>query len=101
MTDRACGIFTDFIGNVLKDSFKRDIANARYYCILNDGISDSSVTEQELVYVLFLSEGTAKVKFLSIERVENADARGIKEAIKQAFEHFGILDVETFTWFKY
>ena len=55
-----------------------------------DGSADSSVTEQELIYVLFFnSKGTPSVKFLSIENVEHAHADGLKASIAsilQAFE---------------
>ena len=52
-----------------------------------DGSTDSSFTEQELMYVLFLdSKGTPSVKFLSIENVKHAHADRFKTSILQAFE---------------
>lgn len=92
ITDRACALFTDYIGAVTKESVAKDIVNARYYSVLSDGSTDSAVIEEELVYVLYLKEGTPKVKYLSIERPENADADGIKQCITKAFERFGIMD---------
>ena len=54
--------------------------------ILSDGSTDSSVTEEELVYVFFLLCGKPMLKFLSIEQANNANAEGIHSCIKEAFE---------------
>ena len=79
--------------NVLVQIFLID--NKRKFCqLLMDGSTDSSIIEQELVYVLFLNkEGRAVLKFFSIESVKNADADGLKVAIiKESFEIVGIVD---------
>ena len=47
--DRAAANFTDYIAKVEKDSFVKELAKARYFCIFSDGSTDSSVTEEELV----------------------------------------------------
>ena len=91
ITDRACAVFTDYIGKVTKESFAEDFANARYYSVLSDGSTDSAVIEQEVVYVLYLSkDGVPVVKYLSIESAENGDADGLKDCISKAFERIGI-----------
>ena len=72
-------------GQVLKNEMIEDLLRAKYYSGLMDGSTDSSVTEQELIYILHLSKnGTPEVKFFSIESV-----------IEEAFEHIGILSFET------
>ena len=53
---------------------------------------DTSVSEQELVYVLFLSDGLAVLKFLSIKNPQSADAPHLVDYVKDAFHHFGIAD---------
>ena len=58
-----------------------------------DGSTDSSATEQELIYVLFLNKnGRAEVKFFSVESVKSADAEGLKSAIIESFERIGIIN---------
>ena len=47
--DRATANFTDSIAKVAKDSFVKELAKARYFCILSDESTNSSVTEEELV----------------------------------------------------
>ena len=61
--------------------------------ILSDGSTDSSVTEEELVYVFFLLCGKPMLKFLSIEQANNANAEGIHSCIKEAFEQVWGLDL--------
>ena len=72
--DRAVARFTDSIAKVIKDSFAKDLAKVCYFYILSEGITNSSVTEEELVYVLFLLCGKLTLKFLSIEPANNANA---------------------------
>ena len=91
VTNRACAVFTDYIGMVTKESFAEDFANTRYYSVLSDGSTDSAVIEQEVVYVLYLSkDGVPIVKYLSIESAENGDTDGLKDCISKAFERIGI-----------
>ena len=91
--DRAAANFTDSIVKVAKDSFAKDLAKARYFCILSDGSTDCSVTEEELEYVMFLLCGKPGLKFLSIEPVNNANAEGIYNCIEEAVERVRGLDL--------
>ena len=54
---------------------------------------DSSIREEELVYVLFLLSGKQMLKFLSIEPAKNANTEGIHSCIKEAFERVEVLDL--------
>ena len=64
----------DYIGGEMKKSLAESVANARYFTFLSDVSTDSSVTEQEVIYVLFLDSG---VLVVSIKSVENANAEGV------------------------
>ena len=88
--ERAAATFAEVIGDVHHRSLKEKLAKAQYYSVLNDGSSDTSVSEKELVYVLFLDDGKPKIEFLSIEDVKNADAAGIQECIAESFQRIGI-----------
>ena len=76
-------LFTDYIGGKM-NSLAELVANTRYFACLIDGSTDSSVTEQEVVYVLFLS-GVPVVRYVSIKSVENANAEGVQKSIENAF----------------
>ena len=79
--------------------------HANYYSILMDGSTGSSVIEQELIYVLFLNNGTPQVKFFSIESVKSADAEGLLLSLKGSFNRIGILNWtsnwKSTPWLKY
>ena len=86
-TPQAAASFIDFIAEQCKTLVK-----ARYYSILTDGSTDTSVTEQELIYVMFLNEdGGVNLKFLSIENPAAADAPHLVECVREAFHRIGIV----------
>ncbi|XP_065679334.1 zinc finger protein 862-like [Hydra vulgaris] len=89
-TDRAAAIFTDYIGTVIKNKLTECLKNCRFYCVLCDGSTYSAVSEQELIYILYLKDGSSKVEFLSIETAENSNAVGLKKCITDAFTRVGI-----------
>ena len=90
--DRAAARFVDVIGRTLKKDFAADLLKARYYSLLTDGSTDASILEQEVIYVLYLSdEGCPVVKFLSVETPEHAHADGLKACIENAFERIGVV----------
>ena len=89
-TDRAAAKFVNVIGQITRESLNADLAKARYYSILNDGSTDVSTTEQELVYVLFLQDGTPVIKFMGVESQVQADAEGLQTAIETSFSRLGI-----------
>ena len=72
--DRAAAIFVDHITEQMKVLLKECLLNAKSYSILQDGSMDTSISEQELVYVLLFNYGQAVLKFLSIENPQAADA---------------------------
>ena len=90
-TDRAAAIFIDFIAELMKR--KESLMKAKYYSILQDGSTDTSMSEQELILVLFFYESRPILKFLSIENPPVADAQHLVECIKQTFHHIGITDL--------
>ena len=92
-TDRATADVSRGIGDIYQEGLIKNLTKARYYSILNDGSSDTSVSEKELVYVLFLENGTPNIKFVSIEDVKNDNAKGILDCIQQAFHRLGITDI--------
>ena len=80
LTDRKCAEFTEYISKSIKSKLADDLASCNYYSCLNDGSTDSSVTE-EVVLVLFLKEGTPALKYSSTEPVKIADASRIVQSI--------------------
>ena len=66
----------DAIGEDTKANIKLELVNYRYFCVLSDGGTDSTVVEEELVYLLYFKNGKPTVN-LSIEPAENANTEGL------------------------
>ena len=91
--ERAGANFIDTIGTSIHQKVLEDIEKCNYFTLLMDGSTDSSFTEQELIYVLFLdSKGTPSVEFLSIENIKYVHAYGLKGSIVQAFERLKLMN---------
>ena len=59
ISDKYAKIFTDCVGNSLKNELKQELSNAKYFSILMDGSTDCAVMEQELFYIIYInSDGT-------------------------------------------
>ena len=87
-------LLTDYIGGEMKKSLAESVANARYFTYFSDGSTDSLVTVKEVVYILFLDSAVPVVKYVSIEFVENANAKGVKKSIEDAFQGLGLISLE-------
>ena len=83
MTDRAAADSTDCIVEVKKSN---------YFSLLTYGSTDSAVTEEEVLYLLFLNEGKPEIKFFSDDTPSHTTAEGLKEAISSAFKRTGMTD---------
>ena len=91
--ERAGANFIDTIGTSIRQKVLEDIEKCNYFTLLMDGSTDSSFTEHELIYVLFLdSKGTPSVEFLSIENIKYVHAYGLKGSIVQAFERLKLMN---------
>ena len=86
LTDQKCGEFTVYISKSIKLKLTDSLATCNYYSCLNDGSTDSSVTDEEVVFALILKKGTPAIKYLSIEPLKIADAPTILQSIEDAFE---------------
>ena len=83
----------DFIENISELLFQRDLyeklLRVNFIVIFCDGTTDTSITEQEVIYIFFIDPDTMKptLSFFECLRLEDSqDANGIFDAIKAAFE---------------
>ena len=102
-TRKQCGEFIDVHGEYIASQLKEDLTKAKFYSVLTDGSTDSSITEKEVVYVLYFNphsksdEVEVKLSFLYLKDVKKADAPGIKTAIEDSFHSLGILPSELYS----
>ena len=81
--NKACRDFVENIAAVEKERSQGEIKNARFLCVLADGLTDKSITEQESVtYVRCTgSNGRLSTHFADLVPVTSADAPGVTAAI--------------------
>ena len=71
------------IDETFREAVMNELKSSRYFAILMDGSTDSSVTEKELVYVLFVcADGRAKCCFFCMKDVADATTPGIKTLLE-------------------
>ena len=76
-TDKKCAECTKYIAHVVRTELDNDLKNCNYFTCLNDVSTDSSITEEEVIYVLYVKGGVPTVRYLSIETVKVVNAPGI------------------------
>ncbi len=54
-------VFTEKIGKVISEGIKEDLGEAKFMSVLCDGSTDSSVAENEIVYIRTCMQGVVKV----------------------------------------
>ena len=86
LTDKKCTEFTKYIAHVIRTKLENDLKNCNYFTCLNDRSTDSRITEQKVIYVLYLKDGVPTVRYLSIETTNVANAPGIVASIEDAFK---------------
>ena len=86
-----------FVKSIYQDLLAKPLLMLRnevhFFSILIDGATDVSVTENELVYIRYVEDGTPVNHFFSIENLaETADSVGILQCIEDAFSRNGFPD---------
>ena len=64
LTDEKCAEFTKYIAHVIRIELDNDLKNCNYFTDLNEGITDSNITEQEVIHVLYLKHGVPTVDII-------------------------------------
>ena len=90
----ACKNFVIDISDYLfEENTKRKLQIVHFISILCDGSTDKSVTEQEVIFVIFVDpeKNLPVMKFFEVAAPENSqDAIGLKSAIISAFQRQGL-----------
>lgn len=79
LNDKNCKIFIHAIALHERQKIKQEIENSPLVSILCDGSTDSSITDNEIIYLRYARHGTAIAM-----SVEKADAKGVLSAMKSA-----------------
>lgn len=94
INDKSARLFTQAIADTERERVKTEVEGSKFASILSDGATDSSVTENEIVYVRVCKQGTVSVKFMGCMSAEKVDAEGILNALERAVQFTGLKWVE-------
>ena len=86
----ACRTFTKFIASTAKQKLSDAISDNDFLSITSDGSTDSSRTEQEIVFVRFVQKGQVQTKFAGIVSPKSPNGVGIYDAILRGLEEMNI-----------
>lgn len=94
----ACVEMVAAISCVLLTELQSHMKSARFFSIMSDSSSDSSVIDQEGILVRYIHPETGEphTEIASIEKLENARAEGVVAAIRNGVSKCGI-DIEQLT----
>lgn len=74
-------VFMHSIAEVERKKVKEEISASKFISIMVDGSTDSSVIEEEVIYVRLSRAGKVKVQFVGIQALEKADAEHVTDAV--------------------
>lgn len=91
-TVEKCEEFTECIAEDIKSVLKGQLTNTFYFSVCCDGSTDVSVTEKEIIYIIYVdsTECDVKCEFLTITDLQSGKAIDILASIKKTLLDFGI-----------
>ena len=88
------GVFIDCISDTLADELKQKLLKVNFYSILTDGSTDSAISENEAVFIIYSDPGVETIKivvsFLKLVFLKSAAAYDIVDSISDAFKFVNI-----------
>ena len=81
ITDKAAKHFTSSITKTLRQKTAADLQKARFVSVMSDGSTDTTIDEQEVVYVQCVDHGNPVTKLASIQALEHGNAEGVHQGV--------------------
>jgi len=96
INDKGCKSMIQSISALQTDNNKKSVLKARFISVLADGSTDSSITEQEVVYIRFVGEdGHPNTMFADLVPLQSATSPGVLQGIDKGLAAVGIsLDIQ-------
>lgn len=89
INEKMCAQFMACIADTLENELSSALSKVKYFSLLTDGSTDTSVKEVELMYIIYVNQqGKLAQDFLSIRRVRDATAPGLKALLQDVLVHF-------------
>ena len=81
ITDKAAKHITSSIAKTLRKTTAADLHKARFVSVMSDGSTDTTIVEQEMVYVRYVDYGNPVTKLASIQALEHGNAEGVHQGV--------------------
>ena len=85
-SSQKCCEFADVIAEVQHNKVQKHLHDCKFVSVIVDGSMDSSITDNEMIYIQTCLEGVVQRSFICCCRAECGTAEGIVHAIKRAKE---------------
>ncbi|KAG1685114.1 Zinc finger protein 862 [Nymphon striatum] len=90
--ETSCRTFTKYIAESAKQDLTGQISKTNFFSITSDSSTDSSYTEQEIVFVRFVIGGKIYTEFAGITSPKSPDAEGIFNSIMESLSHVKVTE---------
>ncbi len=90
--EKACRTFTKYIAQNASEKVLKYANEAKFLSITSDGSTDSSIQEQEIVFLRYVHEGNVEVRFVATKTPRSPDAVGIYNSILDALDGIGVTE---------
>ena len=74
--------FSGAIAEVQRNEIRKLLVESKFVSVIVDGSMDSSITDNEMIYIQTCLQGTIQTNFIRCCQVERGTADGILQAIK-------------------
>ncbi|KAG8512669.1 Sperm flagellar protein 2, partial [Galemys pyrenaicus] len=99
-TNKSARTFTYFIAEVERRNLREKLEKSKFFSVISDGVTDSSIEEAELVYVQFAYAGKVHCQIVGVQIVDKKDPLAIKNAIEKTLERNLQLQLSNQDWAK-
>ncbi|XP_074213122.1 zinc finger protein 862-like [Camelus bactrianus] len=99
-TNKSARTFTYFIAEVERRTLREKLEKSKFFSVISDGLTDSSIQEAERVYVQFAHAGKVHCQIVGVQMVEKKDPLSIKNAIEKTLERNLQLRLSNQDWAK-
>ena len=79
-----CHEFADAIAEVQRDKIRKHLADSKFVSVIVDGSMDSSITDNEMIYIQTCLQGIVDTHFIRCCQVQRGKAEDIVTAVKRA-----------------
>ena len=77
ITDKTAQQMISAVAKVISQGTADQLRESRFVTVMADGSTDTTITEQEVVYVRYVYKGTPLTKLASIQPLEHGNAEGV------------------------